>query len=130
MIIGIGTDLIEIERIENIYDKYKEKFLNRVFSKEEIKYSQSKNKKQEIIKSLSARFAAKEAFSKALGTGFRDGINMKDISVSLDEYGKPDINVEGKSVELMKNMGINGIHVSLSHVKDYATAMVVLEKND
>ena len=75
-----------------------------------------------------ARFSAKEAFLKAIGTGWRFGIRFADIEVYHDEYGKPMIRLYGKAEQLSKDEGISKIHVSLSHLKDMATAIVVVEK--
>lgn len=122
MIIGIGTDIAEVARIgksiENI--SFKEK----VFSKTEITYCEAKANKAE---SFAARFAAKEAFFKSLGTGWRGGMAFNEVEVLNDELGKPTLNILGATAEIIKEKNIKAIHVSLSHVKDMAMATVVLE---
>ena len=85
------------------------------------------NQKKNKVQHFAARFSAKESFLKAIGTGWRFGIRFADIEVFNDELGKPHIRVFGKAEELLKNLGISKIHVSLSHLKETATAIVILE---
>lgn len=122
MIIGLGTDIAEVPRIlksiENI--AFKEK----VFSATEISYCETKTNKAE---NFAARFAAKEAFFKALGTGWRGGMAFNEVEVLNDELGKPSINLLGQTAVYVKEHNIKVIHVSLSHIKDVAMATVVLE---
>lgn len=100
------------------------RFVERVFSPTEIQYCQGKFKKEIHF---AARFAAKEAFFKALGTGWRYGMRWEDISVENDELGKPDIILSGKTLEFFKQNTLNHIHLSISHTKEYAVAFVVVE---
>jgi len=100
-------------------------FRNKIFTPSEIQYCESmKNKYQHYA----ARFSAKEAFMKALGTGWRFGIRFADIEIFHDDLGKPFIRGYGKAKELLINEGISKIHVSLSHLKEMATAIVIIEK--
>lgn len=122
MIIGIGTDIIEIQRVESAC-KRTLSFQGKVFTEVEIDYFQEKGERYE---SLAGMFAAKEAVSKALGTGFR-GFSLKDIEVSHDPLGRPIINLYGKAKGLANSLGIRNIHLSISHCKAYATAYVVAE---
>lgn len=122
MIIGIGTDIIEISRIKEALQTNM-KLTERMFTKEEMNYCQ---KKGNSFESFAARFAAKEAVTKALGTGFRN-YNWVDIEVVRDELGKPGVVLRGSALEKAQELGIENIHISLSHGKDYATAMVILE---
>jgi holo-[acyl-carrier protein] synthase len=122
MIIGIGTDIIEISRIKKAVQT-RPKLAERVFTRAEIDYCQSNG---DFFTSLAARFAAKEAVAKALGTGIRD-FKWQDIEVTNDFLGKPNIVIYGKAQEIAGQLGVNTIHVSLSHSRDYAVAMVVLE---
>ena len=124
MIIGIGTDIIEIGRIEKVF-KGTDRFLNRNFSKAEIEYFSKRNFKSETI---AGAFSAKEAVSKALGTGFR-GFSLSDIEVLRTELGKPFIKVSEKLENLILEMGIKNykFHVSISHSKENAIAYVILE---
>ncbi len=122
MIIGIGTDIAEVSRIAKSIEK--NSFKEKVFSKKEISYCETKANKAE---SFAARFAAKEAFFKALGTGWRGGMAFNEVEVENDGLGKPTINVLGQTAEMLKDKQIRIIHVSLSHIKDVAMATVVLE---
>jgi len=123
MIAGIGTDIIEVDRIQKSIEN--ERFLEKIFSKNEILYCESKaNKAQHYA----ARFAAKEAFSKALGTGFRSEIAFAEIEIINDELGKPSIKTSGKTSKLILQRNIKTVHVTLSHVKEMAIALVILEE--
>ena len=122
MIIGIGTDIAEVDRIAK--SNGKTGFREKVFSAGEIAYRETKVNKAE---SYAARFAAKEAFFKALGTGWRGGMAFNEVEVCNDELGKPTLNILGKTAEIIKENNIKIIHVSLSHIKDVAMATVVLE---
>ena len=123
MIKGIGADIIEISRIKKavIEDSG---FVTRLFSDEEIEYCNSKNR-GEIH--FAARFAAKEAFFKALGTGWRDGMKWQEISVKNDKLGKPEIKLKGKTLNIFKKKKMDSISLSISHTKEYAVAFVVIE---
>lgn len=128
MILGIGTDIISIERIEGIKDQFKEKFLQRIFTENEIIFSRKKSS-PEIF--FAKRFAAKEAFSKAIGLGIGRGIDFTDIEISNDEFGKPEIAIlNGKENFIKKHFRCESfaIHLSLSDEKTFASAMVVIEK--
>lgn len=122
MIIGIGTDIIEIHRIEEAMGKTPS-FFEKIFTeKERIHYKENHKK----VESLAGFFAAKEAVSKALGTGFR-GYTPCDIEVIPDELGKPEIVLLGGAKERGIHLGVKRIFVSISHCREYATAYVVLE---
>lgn len=122
MIIGIGTDIAEVARIAKSIEN--NSFKEKVFSKTEIIYCEAKANKAE---SFAARFAAKEAFFKALGSGWRGGMAFNEVEVLNDELGKPSLNILGKTSEIVSEKKIKNIHVSLSHTKEIAMAMVVLE---
>lgn len=122
-IIGIGTDLVRSERFRKFLNP-DNKVLVRIFSEEERSYSL---KKRDPIPHLAARFAAKEAFLKALGTGLRDGLSWQQVSVVLDPLGCPSLVLSGRAVELMTLCGARQAHLSYSHDGDYAVATVVLE---
>ena len=123
MIFGIGTDIIDTARIER-YLSGNTLLKDRLFSKKEQEYCDSKGKPAEHY---AARFAAKEAFFKALGTGYRYGMAFHEIAVLNDELGKPFVELSGKAKEYVKEKGIHNVHISLSHLKDIACAYVVLE---
>ncbi|WP_264687132.1 MULTISPECIES: holo-[acyl-carrier-protein] synthase [unclassified Wolbachia] len=120
MIYGIGTDIVYIPRILRISQKYGEKFLNKVYTKKEIEISKKYNSQEVRAKYFAKRFAAKEAFVKALGTGFSQGIIMKDIEIYSNIRGKPHLAITKDFISKYK------IHLSLSDDQDYATAFVVI----
>lgn len=122
MILGVGTDIIEIDRIE-LAVKRNESFLEKTFTAEEIQQLNLKNLRFE---SIAGNFAAKEAVSKALGTGIR-GFGLKDIEVFRDELGKPFVRVSEK-IENILNEKEFSFHLSISHNKSVAMAFVVLEE--
>ncbi len=125
MITGIGTDIVEIKRIQEAISKNGERFAQRILSPKELEqYSQNKFPERFLAK----RFAAKEAFAKAMGTGIRNGLNMCDIEVTNSDLGKPLINYIGthESVLSILNPETN-FHLSISDEKDYAVAFVVIE---
>ena len=121
MIIGIGTDIIEINRIEKIMMRTSI-FVEKSFTNNEIEYFKSKGLKGNVI---AGNFAAKEAISKALGTGFR-GFGLKDIEVLRDDLGKPVVNLSDKIYKLLDIKEFN-MHVSISHSKENAIAYAVME---
>jgi len=123
-IFGIGTDLIDISRMKKLLNKNK-KFINRIFSAKEIKYCESQSNK---TASYSKRFAAKEAFAKALGIGISKGISFNEISINNDRKGAPFIVLLGKTKISVANLikRKNKIYLSLSDEKKYALAMVVI----
>lgn len=116
----IGNDIIETERVKNLYEKYGDKFKKRVYTNKEIEYCEKKNTNK--YQSYAGRFAAKEAIFKAISTGLDDkySVNWTDIEIMNYENGKPYVNL--KSIDF-----ISEIDVSISHVKDYAIATVIVE---
>ena len=123
MILGTGTDIIEVERIAKVMERDLG-FRDKIYTEGEIAYCETKKNKYQHY---AARFSAKEAFMKAIGTGWRFGIRFSDIDVFHDELGQPHIRLSGKAKELSENEGFSKIHVSLSHVKELATAIVIIE---
>jgi holo-[acyl-carrier protein] synthase len=125
LIFGVGTDIIEVRRVE-------EKLLRtgglktKLFTDKEIAYCDSKHRP---ALHYAARFAAKEAFLKAMGTGWSGGHKFSEIEVVNNALGKPELFVHGKVSEFCASHGITGMEVSLSHIKELAKAVVVLEKN-
>jgi len=124
MIYGIGTDIVRIQRIDENLQRYGDRFASRILSDDEFEGFQASARKAHF---LAKRFAAKEAAAKALGTGFRDGLNLKDISVIHDELGKPILEFSPKGHEHLKSRSISGTHLSISDEQDYAVAFVILE---
>lgn len=123
MIYGIGIDLIETERVAEKMGK-KAGFRELVFSKDEIEYCEMRVNKYEHY---AARFAAKEAFFKAIGTGWKDGTAFNEVEITNDENGKPSISFLGKTATTITAMKLGKISVSLSHLKTVASAVVIIE---
>jgi holo-[acyl-carrier protein] synthase len=123
VIYGTGIDSIEVARIAEQVEK-ESGFKERVFTAGEIAYCESKASRGQ---NFAARFAAKEAFMKALGTGWRDGIAFTDIEIINDSLGRPQLVIQGKAQEIVHARNITAMHVSLSHLKEIATAIVILE---
>ena len=128
MIIGHGIDLIDIRRVEKTINKFGNRFINRIFTKGEIIRSDNRNKR---IESYAKRFAAKEACSKALGTGFRSGVYWRDIEVINEKSGKPILKLTGGAYKRLKKIipNDNNYNISLSITDDYpwAQANVIIE---
>ena len=125
MIFGIGTDIVEVERIKNLSSI--SKFAKKILSQKELNIFNSLNKDQKVY-FLSKQFAAKEAISKALGTGIGHEISLKNIEILRDEKGKPFFNAINELSAYLSNLGITKTHVSLSDESNYAIAMVIVEK--
>jgi holo-[acyl-carrier protein] synthase len=123
-VLGIGVDLVENARIEHSLERFGERFLRRVFTAGEIEYSQSM---KYPARHLAARFAAKEAVSKAFGTGIGKAMGWKDIDVHRKPSGEPFLVLEGGAKKLADDRGVTAIWITLSHTEHHAMAMVVLE---
>ena len=122
MIIGMGTDIIEVERIEKAVTNTA-LFLNKIYTTKEQNHYQENHKK---IETLAGLFAAKEAVSKALGTGFR-GFSPKDIEIVPNKLGKPEVYLYNGAQVRANEIGIHKVHISISHCKAYATACAIAE---
>lgn len=120
---SVGVDLIEVERIQRMVTRYGERFLTRVFTAEELAYCRGR------LPELAARFAAKEAVSKALGVGIqhRDGVAWREIEVVSDARGKPGIALSGSAARRAVELGLSTFALSLSHTREYAIAVLVAE---
>ena len=124
MIYGVGTDIVAIKRLQGMWDRHGEKALQRLLAPKEIAdFVKAADKGRFLAK----RFAAKEAFSKALGTGIRPPAVLSAIAVSHDELGKPILDFCGQLAEMIKNQGLTA-HLSISDEADYAIAYVILER--
>lgn len=123
MIYGIGIDLIEVERMSEKIGK-QPGFREFVFSEQEIAYCEKHTNKFEHY---AARFAAKEAFFKAIGTGWREGTLFNEVEIGNEENGKPQVKLLGKTAHTYEGMQLGKIFVSLSHLKSMATAIVIIE---
>ena len=124
MIVGIGTDIIEVERIAGVFAEYGDAFARRIFTEQERAYCESFA--IDKMPHYAARFAVKEAFSKAIGTGITNGFKFKDIGIINEPGGKPSIVLQG---EMLERWGSYTIHVSISHTTSNAIAVVIIEDN-
>ncbi|MHB1959495.1 MAG: holo-ACP synthase [Acidobacteriaceae bacterium] len=124
MIVGCGVDLIEIARIEDVLARYGDRFCQRIYLPGEILYCHSKRNGAE---SFAARFAAKEAAAKALGTGIRFGVSWRDIEVVRASSGRPSLLFHGRAAAIAKNLGVRNAAISLTHSRTEALAQVLLE---
>jgi holo-[acyl-carrier protein] synthase len=127
MILGIGTDIVKVARMQTNLDRHGERFARRILAPAELKDFLCHKRQAHF---LARRFAAKEALVKALGTGFRDGIRLSDIRVDHDGLGKPGMKFEGKTAVLLSEMGVSLSHISLADEDDYAVAFVILDAGD
>jgi len=126
MIYGIGVDLVKVSRIAASLNRHGERFLSRIFTIKEIAHCQGKVRAASM---LAMRFAAKEAFSKALGVGLRQGgIRWREVEVVPNSRGKPELAVTGRAAELCAEAGITSMHLTLTDEDQLALAVVVLEK--
>jgi holo-[acyl-carrier protein] synthase len=124
MILGSGIDMIEVERIAFSVGR-NSGFREMVFSAQEIAYCESK---AAPYQHYAARFAAKEAFLKAIGRGWDSGLALHEIEIVNESNGRPRLQLSGKTATALESLEIRNIHVSLSHLKSYASALVILEK--
>lgn len=136
MILGVGIDIVELDRIENALGRQGEKFLKRVYTPREREECQAHDKEEPrvpvlegmiVVQRLAGRFAAKEAFLKSLGTGLAKGVSWQDVAVLSGAGGAPFIRLTGRAEELAKTRGVQSVHVSVSHSDASAVAVVVLE---
>jgi len=126
MIYGTGIDLVKIKRMDEAIKRWGERFTGRIFTPGEIEMC---SRRPSPSSAFSMRFAAKEAFSKAIGLGMRNGIRWLDIEVFHHPGGKPGLRLHGMAHEICEKELITGFHVSLSDDGEYGVAMVILEKN-
>jgi holo-[acyl-carrier protein] synthase len=125
MIVAIGIDIVEIARVEEIFARRGERFRNRVFTQAEIAYCEGRASR---VESYAARFAAKEAAMKALGTGWAKGVGWQDIEVIRAETGAPSVQLHGRALERLTEMGARKAHLSLTHSRNIAIAQIILEE--
>jgi len=124
MIVGTGIDITEVDRIARAIARHGERFLNRVFTAAEIRYCESKKNKAERY---AARFAAKEAALKAIGTGWRQGVAWREIEVGREPGGRPTVSFSGKVRQHAERLGARRASLSLTHTAETAMAQVILE---
>jgi holo-[acyl-carrier protein] synthase len=124
MIVGTGIDIAEVPRIAQAISRHGDRFLRRIFTDAEIQYCESKANR---VERYAARFAAKEAAMKALGTGWNHGVRWRDVEVRREAGGRPTIAFHGKAAEFASRLGATHIALSLSHTAAEAIAQVILE---
>lgn len=124
MIVGTGVDIAEVPRIAAAIERFGDRFVKRIFTDNEIRYCESKANKAERY---AARFAAKEAALKAIGTGWRGGINWRDVEVTRQPGGRPTLAFHGVAAQIAATLGMKRAHLSLSHTVEHAIAHVILE---
>ena len=125
VICGMGTDLVEVEAIARALQRGKGGFAQRIFTEEERNYCEERRWK---FQHYAGRFAAKEAFFKALGSGWRKGLGWKEVEVMLDGLGKPHLQLHGKTKAAANRLGAQGLHLSISHTRQLAIATVILTR--
>jgi len=123
-IVGTGIDICEVARVGDAIERFGQRFLKRVFTEAERAYCESKRNR---IERYAARFAAKEAAMKAIGTGLRRGVTWQDFEVSREPGGRPTILIRGKAAEFAAKLGMKRVALSITHTKDQAMAQVILE---
>lgn len=124
MIVGTGIDIAEVPRIADSIERFGERFLNRIFTEGERRYCDAKANR---VERYAARFAAKEAGMKAIGTGWNHGVTWKDVEVTRMPGGRPTLSFHRKAAEFAAKLGTKNIALSLTHTADFAMAQVILE---
>jgi holo-[acyl-carrier protein] synthase len=124
MILGVGTDLAEVPRIRRSIERYGERFVKRIYTETEAAYASSKANADQRF---AARFAAKEAGMKAIGTGLRHGVTWKDFEVANEPSGRPTLRLTGVARQIADRLGVARVSVSLTHTAEMAFAVVILE---
>lgn len=127
MIVGLGTDIVEVSRIQRMIERHGDAFLQRIFTPAEIGYCQQRRFSSEPF---AGRWAAKEAVMKVLGTGFIQGTHFQEIEILSEESGRPRVVLHGSTATLAEQLGIGEILVTMSHSREYATATAIgISKN-
>ncbi|HZL66643.1 MAG TPA: holo-[acyl-carrier-protein] synthase [Candidatus Limnocylindrales bacterium] len=127
MIVGTGIDIAEVDRIKATIERFGRRFLERVFTPDEIRYCESKANKAERY---AGRFAAKEAAMKAIGTGWSRGVTWQDVEVKRSPGGRPTIAFHGRAAEFSQKLGAVRAHLSITHTNESAMAQVILESEE
>ena len=122
-VLGVGIDLVELSRMEEIYSRHPERLLQRICREGEIKPRRGKA----LIQHIGGLFAAKEAVLKALGTGWDQGLGFRQVEVMQGDGGGPTIALHGRAAEHANEMGVDRIHISITHEREYAAAFAVAE---
>ena len=127
MIVGLGSDICNIERIAESYKRFGRHFVERCFGKKEQAEFPDESQTKQYAEALAKRFAAKEAFAKALGTGFRSGLQWAEIEILHEDSGKPYFSLSGSALRAVEKFGATKIWISLSDEYPFAQAVVILE---
>jgi len=127
VVIGLGTDIVEIARIAKMIERHADSFINRIYTTDEIRYCQ---KRKHCNEAFAGRWAAKEAIMKVLGTGFVKGIGWLDIEILNEKSGQPFVNIRGGAGEYAEKIGIDEFLITISHCKAYATATAIGIRNE
>ena len=122
MIVGLGTDIVEVERIGRMVEQHGDSFVQRIFTPGEVEYCRQRKHSAEPF---AGRWAAKEAVMKVLGTGFIQGTHFQEIEVIPEESGRPRIVLHGSTAEFAKQLGIGEVLITISHCREYATATAI-----
>lgn len=126
MLVGTGIDVVEIERIAHSIERYGARFLERIFTAAEIAYC---NRRKNCAESFAARFAAKEAAAKALGTGIQHGVTWTELEVRRAPGQRPALHLSGRALQIAEKLGVKRVSLSITHGKSVAIATVMLEDN-
>ncbi len=124
MILGTGVDIVEVQRVGAAIERFGDRFLKRIFTPSEIQYCDPKPNR---IERYAARFAAKEAGLKAIGTGWRNGVAWKEVEVRRESGGRPTLAFSGRAADFAERLGMKRASLSLSHTAEHAIAQVILE---
>ena len=122
MIVGLGTDIVEVERISRMIEQHGDSFVRRIFTAAEVEYCQQRKHSAEPF---AGRWAAKEAVMKVLGTGFVQGTHFQEIEVVSEKSGRPRIVLHGSTAEVANQLGISDVLITISHCREYATATAI-----
>jgi holo-[acyl-carrier protein] synthase len=125
MVVGTGIDVVEIERVARSIERYGRRFLERVYTAAEIAYCQ--RKRRNAAESFAARFAAKEAGAKALGTGIGFGVTWRELEVGREPAGRPLLLLHGRAAEIAASLGVRRSSLSITHTRTQSMALVILE---
>jgi holo-[acyl-carrier protein] synthase len=125
MVVGTGIDVVEIERVARSIERYGSRFLERLYTAAEIAYCQ--RKRRNAAESFAARFAAKEAGAKALGTGIGFGVTWRELEVGREPAGRPLLLLHGRAAEIAASLGVRRSSLSITHTRTQSMALVILE---
>jgi|YNPNPStandDraft_1061719.scaffolds.fasta_scaffold165184_2 holo-[acyl-carrier protein] synthase len=125
MIIGVGLDVLEVDRIRRVLARWGNRFLQRLLMPSEVEYCR---RHKDVAPYVAVRIAAKEAFFKATGMGLSKGMAWRQVVVERDAHGKPSLKLTGRAADVMKELRADAVHLTLSHADTIASAVVILEK--